>query len=326
MRLCRFEWDRQTRIGIFEGRRVVDLAILLEHISQRDLAASIAALDDLIPLLPPDSSLWHQVQSCERELAHQIGLWHSNESELPEWFLALDAVQMLPPISLPNKLLLLAGNYVEHVREQGGVAAERDQTFPYVFSKPASTTLLGSSQAFTLPKESPNKIDYELELAVVIGRRGRNIPEAEALEHIAGYTVINDISDREYRPNPGRIERPRDKHFDWLHGKWHDGSCPCGPCMTTVDAITDPNQLQMQLRVDGEIRQDASTNLQVFSVPQTIQFISHLLTLEPGDIISTGTPAGVGNATGKFLRHGQRVEATIQSIGTLVTHIRSSSN
>jgi 2-keto-4-pentenoate hydratase/2-oxohepta-3-ene-1,7-dioic acid hydratase in catechol pathway len=238
---------------------------------------------------------------------------------------SIDSVKMLPPIARPPKLLLLAGNYVEHIMEQGDLAAERAHTFPYVFMKPPSTTLVGSGANFVVPAISPHKIDYELELGVIIGRKGKNIPVDQALSHVAGYTVINDISDRGFKPNPTRQERPRDKFFDWQHGKWHDGSCPMGPCLTTADEISNPQTLSMKLSIDGTIRQNASTSLQVFSVAEVISFISSFLTLEVGDIISTGTPSGVGNATGDYLKPGQRIEASIEKIGTLITTITSDS-
>ena len=138
---------------------------------------------------------------------------------------------------------------------------------------------------------------------------------------VAGYTIVNDISDRKFRPNPQRRQRPKDEFFDWLHGKWHDSFCPCGPCVTSADAIPDPQRLTLQLRLNGELRQDSSTAKQVFPVAAVIAFISSFVTLEPGDMISTGTPAGVGNTTGTYLHPGDRLEGTISEIGTLVTPV-----
>ena len=133
------------------------------------------------------------------------------------------------PIAQPAKILLLAGNYATHVVERGGIAAERDETFPYVFMKPPTTTLTHPGDPIVIPRVSPDHIDWECELGVVIGRRCRDVDEAEALDYVAGYTVVNDISDRKFTPNPGRKPRERDKFFDWLHGKWHDTFCPIGP-------------------------------------------------------------------------------------------------
>ncbi|MFP6659731.1 MAG: fumarylacetoacetate hydrolase family protein, partial [Pirellulales bacterium] len=160
-----------------------------------------------------------------------------------------------------------------------------------------------------------------LELGVVIGRGGKSIKESAALEHVAGYTVINDISDRKFRPNPNRKLREKDNFFDWLHGKWHDSACPCGPCIASADAIDDPQNLGMQLRVNGTLHQDATTAQQIFPVAAVIEFISSFVTLEPGDMISTGTAAGVGNTTGTYLQPGDTIEAAITSIGTLISPV-----
>ena len=129
--------------------------------------------------------------------------------------------------------------------------------------------------------------------------------------------MVNDISDREFKPNPDRAERKNDGFFDWLHGKWHVGFCPTGPCITSADAIPDPQKLQLTLKVNGELKQDANTALQIFPVAAVIEFISSYVTLEPGDIISTGTPAGVGNTKGTYLKAGDKLEAAIEGIGVL---------
>ena len=131
------------------------------------------------------------------------------------------------------------------------------------------------------------------------------------------WSILKQFSDRKFRPNSNRKERTKDGFFDWLHGKWHDGFCPVGPCVTSADAIPDPQKLQLTLKVNGELKQDASTALQIFPVAAVIEFISSYVTLEPGDIISTGTPAGVGNAKGTYLKAGDKLEAAIEGIGVL---------
>ena len=187
--------------------------------------------------------------------------------------------------------------------------------------KPPSTTINHPGATFTIPEVSAEHLDWELELGVVIGREAKGVRESEALEYVAGYTVVNDLSDRRFRPNPDRRERNRDAFFDWLHGKWHDGSCPLGPCVLSSDAVGDPQSFDLELRLNGEVRQSSSTERQIFSVAQVVAFISSFVTLEPGDVISTGTPDGVGNASGTWLRPGDRLDAKIEGIGTLVTHI-----
>ena len=183
--------------------------------------------------------------------------------------------------------------------------------------KPASTTLNHHEGRIPIPTVSPENIDWECELGVVIGKNTKGVSEAEALHYVAGYTVVNDISDRGFRPNPNRKERDRDKFFDWQHGKWHDGSCPVGPCIATPAAISNPQNLPLKLTVNGEVHQDASTALQIFPVTAVIEFISSFVTLEPGDIIATGTAAGVGYPKGIHLKAGDQVEASIDRIGVL---------
>ncbi len=183
--------------------------------------------------------------------------------------------------------------------------------------KPASTTLTHPGDPIIIPRVSPNQIDWECEVGVVIGRRCRHVDEDEAMGSIAGYTVINDISDRGFKPNPGRKPRERDKFFDWMHGKWHDTFCPMGPCILSADVVPDPQALSLRLTVNGKTKQEATTAEMVFPVPAIIAFLSEFVTLQPGDVIATGTPSGVGSASGTFLRPGDVVRATVGKIGTL---------
>jgi 2-keto-4-pentenoate hydratase/2-oxohepta-3-ene-1,7-dioic acid hydratase in catechol pathway len=147
------------------------------------------------------------------------------------------------------------------------------------------------------------------------------VSEAEALGYVAGYTVGNDISDRRFRPNSQRRDRPNDPWFDWLHGKWHDTFFPCGPCVASADEISDPQSLAMRLAVNGEVKQDASTAQQIFPVAAVIAFASDMTTLEPGDLISTGSPGGLGYATNTYLKPGDSMEAWIERIGSLVSPV-----
>jgi 2-keto-4-pentenoate hydratase/2-oxohepta-3-ene-1,7-dioic acid hydratase in catechol pathway len=174
-----------------------------------------------------------------------------------------------------------------------------------------------------IPRVSPNQIDWECELAVVIGRRCRHVDEDEAMAAIAGYTIINDISDRSFKPNPKRKPRERDKFFDWLHGKWHDSFCPMGPCILSADVVPDPQAIPLKLTLNGHIKQDASTAEMIFPVPAIVSFLSDFVTLQPGDVIATGTPSGVGSASGTFLRPGDFMRATVGPIGTLETPVEA---
>lgn len=319
MRLCRFSVGDRVQIGIYDERFLVPLAAgarVYADATHEEL--ELPDSGDLLDFLPPDGAGF----SAAAKLADWVA---RSEGKLPESArIATDEAQLLVPIPRPNKLFLLAGNYAKHIEEGGREkASEREETFPYVFIKPPSTTLTDPGRPVVIPSISPQAIDWELELAVVIGRRAKGVKEADALSYVAGYTVVNDISNRKFRPNPGRVTREKDAFFDWLHGKWHDSFCPCGPCVTSADEISDPQTLDMKLRLNGEVRQDASTSQQIFPVAAVIEFISGIVTLEPGDIISTGTPAGVGSTTGTFLQPGDRLEAEIAGIGTLVSPVEA---
>jgi 2-keto-4-pentenoate hydratase/2-oxohepta-3-ene-1,7-dioic acid hydratase in catechol pathway len=315
MRLARFEYQGLNSIGIYTDTHVLPLAAAAAAFAQA--TGEIVALpgsENLLDFLPPAGPGF--------AAAARVASWAILETAaVREAEIPLAEVQLLVPIPRPNKLFLLAGNYAAHIEEGGGVAAERAETFPYVFMKPPTTTLTNPGQPVVVPSISPAHVDWELELAVIIGRQAKGVSEADALSFVAGYTVINDISNRKFRPNPGRKKREKDTFFDWLHGKWHDSFCPCGPCVLSADALVNPQELKMQLRVNGDLKQDASTGLQVFPVEAVIEFISSFVTLEPGDIISTGTPAGVGNTTGTYLHAGDHVEAYIEKIGTLVSPV-----
>mgnify|MGYP003695017709 CR=1 FL=1 len=294
MRLCRFEDGGRITAGFYEDDHVIPFP---------DDAGADA---DLLAYLPGGAEF------------DQAREWF-DRTDLPSK--PAGEVRLLVPNPRPNKLFLLAGNYAKHIEECGDIAAERAETFPYVFMKPPTTTLNDPGAPVLIPKSSPDSIDWELELGVVIGKGGKHIAEADALGHVAGYTIFNDISDRGFRPNPGRTERARDGFFDWLHGKWHDSSCPSGPCIASAHTLTDPQNLGMQLRVNGELRQDANTIQQIFPVAAVVEFISNITTLEPGDMISTGPSAGVGFTTKSFLKPGDQIEATIESIGTLTSPV-----
>jgi 2-keto-4-pentenoate hydratase/2-oxohepta-3-ene-1,7-dioic acid hydratase in catechol pathway len=316
MRLCRFERNSKVTVGLYDETYVVPLHEAgRAYESKTGEAAPLPDSENVLDFLPPDGPA--------ATSAKRIAEWRESAGDsLPaELLCPTEGVKLLLPVPRPNKAFFLAGNYAAHIEEGNMTAVERAETFPWVFMKPPTTTLTHPGEPVRLPEVSPDTIDYELELAVVIGRHAKGVAESEALKHVAGYTIINDISDRRFLPNPKRRTREKDAFFDWMHGKWHDGFCPCGPCVTSRDAIPDPQTLNMQLRVNGELRQDASTAQQVFPVAAVIEFISSFVTLEPGDIISTGTPSGVGAAKGLYLGRGDQVDARISSIGRLVTGI-----
>lgn len=313
MRWCRFRRQGIVELGLFGDDFVAPLAdALAAHRAATGRSLSLTPSAELLDLLPPNGAYLDEA----RELADWL-----SESPKPNCEVAVSEVELLVPIPRPPKLLLLAGNYAEHVEELGGAASERRETFPYVFMKPPSTTLTDPGRPVVLPKLSPDFIDWEIELGVIIGRRAKHVAEADALGIVAGYTVVNDISNRKFRPNPERRKREKDGFFDWLHGKWFDGFCPCGPAVLAAAPQLDPQSFDMTLQVDGETMQQGSTAQMVFPVAALVAFVSSFVTLEPGDILSTGTPAGVGHGRGRYLRAGETVTARIDRIGTLTTPI-----
>lgn len=305
MRLCRYQHQDQVRVGFY-----ADDSVLPVSVAAQLAGVSLPELTDLLPALS-GGSLRDQVRRIQLELSH------SSPDTLRGKSLSFEQVQLLVPIAQPSKIILLAGNYSKHIEEGGGKAAERQQTFPYLFMKPPLTTLTHPGNPIRIPACSPKEIDWELELGVVIGRECKDVSEADALSHVAGYTVVNDVSDRAFHPNPGRVERPKDSFFDWQHGKWHDTFCPMGPCVLPADETPDPQQFPLKLRVNGHTEQDSTTAQMIFPVAAIIEFISRFVTLSPGDVIATGTPDGVGKAKGKFLKPGDIVEAEIGGIGIL---------
>ncbi|MCA9024935.1 MAG: fumarylacetoacetate hydrolase family protein [Planctomycetaceae bacterium] len=304
MRICRFEKSGNVAAGFYTDDHVIPLSV----------AATATGLDapegaDLVSLLPGGD---------QRKAVVALQEAYAKLSEEKKQSIAIPVadVSLLVPIPVPGKLMMLAGNYSKHVEETGGQAVVRESTFPYVFMKP-TTTLTNPGDPIRIPAISPNHIDWEIEFGIIIGKTCKGVSEEEALDYVAGYTVVNDISDRKYRPNPGRVERPKDTFFDWLHGKWHDTFCPMGPCVLPADEVTDPQNLPMKLTVNGDVEQDASTAEMDFPAAAVVSFVSSWVRLNPGDIISTGTPDGVGVAKGKFLKPGDVVEASIGSIGVL---------
>jgi 2-keto-4-pentenoate hydratase/2-oxohepta-3-ene-1,7-dioic acid hydratase in catechol pathway len=295
MKLVSYSVDNQTRFGaLLSGERVMDLT----NVYPTALAFLDAGEIGMTTLLSA-------VERAERgeALAGQVR--------------PLDGVRLRPPVPQARKLLAVAANYREHIREVGRPTYPKEETYPYFFLKPASTALLGSGGEIKYPPVA-QQLDYEAELGIVIGQRGKNIPEERAYRYIAGYTIVNDVSERALASKaPPKVEREQNKFFDWLMGKWYDTGAPCGPCLVTREEIEDPHSLRIRTWVNGDLRQDSSTAEMIFSIPELIAFISRYLTLEPGDLIATGTPHGVGKASGRFLKPGDSVEIEIERIGTL---------
>ncbi|MFQ6065078.1 MAG: fumarylacetoacetate hydrolase family protein [Candidatus Bathyarchaeia archaeon] len=237
----------------------------------------------------------------------------STKKEKRNATISVDDVKLLAPILSPPKILCLGLNYKDHAKEQGKDTPDE----PIIFMKPR-TAIIGHNQPIIRPK-LVRQLDYEAELAVVIGRKGRNIPISEAKKYIFGYTAFNDVSARDIQF----------KDKQWTRGKSFDTFAPTGPCITTANQIEDPNNLGIQTKVNDELRQDSSTKNMIFDVYEIVHHLSLVMTLEPGDIIATGTPAGVGvfiKPLPKFLSPGDLVEVEIDEIGTLRNIVQEETN
>ena len=223
----------------------------------------------------------------------------------PECFVPLEGARLLAPVLRPGKVSCLGLNYSEHAAEGGA----RPPAEPIIFGK-ASSSVIGPGAPIVVPAAS-EKVDYEVELGVVIGRRAKLVSATAALDYVAGYTVLNDVSGRDYQhEKPGK---------QWYLGKSFDTFCPLGPWLVTADEIPDPQRLSLECKVNGEVMQSSSTAHMVFSVAVIIEYLSRVFTLEVGDVIGTGTPAGVGESRTppRFLRPGDVVQCAVGGVGTL---------
>ncbi len=218
------------------------------------------------------------------------------------------AVRLLAPVPDPEKIICLGLNYRDHAAETG----QDPPAAPMWFAKFANS-LIGSGQQIVLPAAHPDYVDYEAELAVVIGRTARNVDVASALHYVAGAMPFNDVSARDLQI----------QNTLWTSGKAIDTFAPCGPALVTLDEIDDLQNLALCTRIDGELVQQGTTADQIFGVAATIAWLSRTLTLRPGDIIATGTPAGVGASKGRFLRPGETVEVEVAGLGRLANPVRA---
>jgi 2-keto-4-pentenoate hydratase/2-oxohepta-3-ene-1,7-dioic acid hydratase in catechol pathway len=223
----------------------------------------------------------------------------------------------LTPLQYPNKVICTGANFYDHVLNDGGhTGFSKEDNIPVFFLKPPTTTLVGQGGSVRYPTQT-EKFDYELELAFVIGRRGRHIPVDRAREHIAGYTIALDLSARDWQRHPKHLVK-----FDLFGGKVFDDSCPLGPGIVPARFIDDTN-LQLQFRLNGELRQNANTSDLIWPVPELVSRISEHVTLEPGDVVLTGTPAGVGLSTGTWMHVGDQLEGQISGLGSISVQIIS---
>jgi acylpyruvate hydrolase len=219
----------------------------------------------------------------------------------------VDKVRLEAPIPRPGKIIALGLNYKSHIEETGRDVPEA----PTIFAK-FSSSVIGPGSCIHMPSVS-DKIDWEVELGVVIGRICRNVTKAQAIDYVAGYTIINDVSARDLQRRDGQ----------WVRAKSLDGFCPMGPCIVTTDELGEGSGLRVMTKVNDEVKQDSNTSDLLFSVKDIVSYLSQSFTLEPGDVIATGTPSGVGFVRDppEYLKSGDNVEVSVQGIGTLTNTV-----
>jgi acylpyruvate hydrolase len=299
------------RLGIWFDKDVVDLALASNAYKKINGSA--------VHELPYDMMVFLEQGERSIKAAKEVAKWAGGLLETSGKVVGAagevisyksDAVRLCAPVPRPPKILCLALNYVAHAGEQNIVVPEK----PYVFVKPGFRPVVGPNDKVRRIPQSQN-FTFEGELAVVIGQQCRSVRQENAYEVIAGYTVVNDMSARD-------LGKTKINQFDWFQVKAFDTSLPMGPCLVLKDEIDDPHNLRLTVRVNGKIAQDASTDEMVFKIPEVIEFISDLITLDPGDIIATGTPGGSKGA----LKAGDKVEVEITKIGTLSNIIAEREN
>jgi 2-keto-4-pentenoate hydratase/2-oxohepta-3-ene-1,7-dioic acid hydratase in catechol pathway len=292
---------QEPRAGLAVGDRIVDLAEGAESVG-RSLPSTVEAI-----LAGGDEAM---AVAREVEVAAEQG----SVDGMPA-----DEVSLGPAIADPPTIFLLAGNYQAHIMESGAPAVDKTKITPRPFIKP-NTAIIGSGDPIRIPEDS-DTLDYEIEIAAVVGKGGRHILVDQAEKHVAGYMVFNDVSARSLKIAEGRSPREGDNYFDWLLGKWCDTFAAIGPYLVTRDEAGDPSALEMSLKVNGELRQHSSAGEMIFTIPEAIAFLSRFVTLRPGDLLCMGTPGGVGAASATYLKSGDLVEAEIKKLGRLVNRV-----
>ncbi|MGB9681888.1 MAG: fumarylacetoacetate hydrolase family protein [bacterium] len=281
-----------TFIGLESGGGFIDLSrgIRFYSLISEEKEAHIYKIDDLFTLENPSLYL--------REVVDFI---KTHRLEEP---LYVDSPKILPPIIKPSKIVALGRNYLEHARETGYEAPKE----PIFFSKSISS-IVATEEDIIYPKWL-TRVDPEAELGLIIGRKAKEVPKERALDYVFGYTIINDVTARDMQTYDLKSANP------WFRSKSFDTFCPMGPFILLKEYVKDPHNLEIELKVNGEIRQKDNTKNLIFKIPEIISFISKHMTLEPGDVIATGTPSGIAP-----IYPGDIVEVSVESIGTLKNRV-----
>ncbi|MGH8068587.1 MAG: fumarylacetoacetate hydrolase family protein [Candidatus Entotheonellia bacterium] len=310
MKLVTFVHRGVQRVGLLEGERVIDVnrayAALQAHRGEPHAGAMADAFvpAEMIGILEAGERALAAIREAAGHVRERLVSREQVEGLQRDGVaFTLSEVTLKAPLPRPGKLILLGLNYRDHAEETG----QKIPAVPTLFAK-YHNSVIGPGAAILIP-HATEQIDYEAEFAFIIGRRGHNIPRERALDYVAGYTIINDVSARDYQFVTSQ----------WMVGKTFDTHCPMGPALVLNDEIPDPHALDISLSIAGEVLQKSNTKQLIFKIPETVEYLSQVMTLEPGDVISTGTPAGVGftRKPPRWLRPGETVRVEIAGLGVL---------
>lgn len=280
-------------------------------------AACMVIGDTLFPLaaLGADTSLIGCFADWPRSFA---ALSAAAAKATPDQGRPLSGAKLLAPLQFPGKVLCAGANYYDHIAEMGVPDLRKEAQRLFFFFKPPRNAVVGPGKTVRMPLDT-KALDWEVELAAIIGKTARAVSERDALDHIAAYTVAIDFSARDLNRVPESFFK-----LDWVAGKAQDTCCPMGPVVVPAAFIANPQDIALSLAVNGETKQNARTSGMIFSIAEQIAKLSRIMTLDPGDVVLTGTPAGVGAPKQTFLKVGDKVDATIEGIGTLSVEIAPS--
>ena len=307
MRFVTYQSDHAEKIGVVIEEKVINLNKAYQLYLKQQGSVRYQEIADT--LLPSNMVQFLEGGDASLEAANQaINFVRENVNGNKEVSSNLSEIILRAPVTKPGKILCVGHNYREHILEMKREIPE----FPVIFAKFANA-VNGPADEIPLPAIT-NQLDYEAEFAFVIGKQAKNVTKENALDYVAGYTIVNDVTARD-------LQR---RTLQWFQGKNLDGSAPMGPWIVTKDEITNPGGLEISLKVNGEIRQKSNTENLVFDVPFLVEFLSHIMTLEPGDVVCTGTPGGVGFAREPqvFLQDGDVITVEIEKIGAIENQVR----
>ncbi len=283
---------------------------------------AVACLETADGLFALEPSLARAGLPGQRSVAGLFADWPAAEAALARAAATLDPAdrvtpaRRLAPILYPGKILCAGANYFDHLAEMGMPGAKKEDQRLFFFMKPPRNAVVGEGPTVHMPIGT-KAFDWEIELAAVIGRRARNVTPETALQHVAGWTIAIDFSARDHNRAPETFYK-----LDWVAGKANDTCCPLGPRIVPAAALANPQDVGLRLSVNGEVKQDGRSTDMIFTVAEQIATASRIMTLDPGDVLLTGTPAGVGVPKQTFLKVGDRVEVGIEGIGEFAVTIQ----